>query len=567
MAVPKSSRPAIVVVDDHPDDLSRIVEELNRRYGQDYDVWCLPTCNEAIAYLREAAEASSDVALVMADQDPRDRGMRGVEVLEEAKRYHPGAKRCLLVSWGAWAVKALADELQDAMARSLMDYYVLKPWRTPDELFHRTVSEFLHEWSRTDTKSPKEFVVLADPRSKSGHDIRATLTRNGVPYNFYPYGSPEADDLLRTVGEDSTPSVPLVIKIDPVTGPGAPLRDPDRFALAEAWGVSTSVSEEDNHFDVVVVGGGPAGLAASVYASSEGRHTLCVEPEAIGGQAGSSSLIRNYLGFSRGVSGAELAQRAYQQAWVFGSRFVLFRQVANLEVGDPHRLTLDDGSTVSARAVVLATGVQYRRLDIGALKALEGAGVYYGASAAEAQSMKGLPVYVVGGGNSAGQAAMHLSRFATQVTIVVRGGDLAESMSSYLIGEIESSSNISVRYQAEVVDAGGDGRLEWIHLRDRETGETEEVPAAGLFIMIGAVPHTRWLPPEVLRDEWDYILTGSDVTTRKCEMFETSVPGIFAVGDVRRGSVKRVASAVGEGSVVIQQVHRYLDKLGSPAPA
>jgi thioredoxin reductase (NADPH) len=327
---------------------------------------------------------------------------------------------------------------------------------------------------------------------------------------------------------------------------------------------------EQSDFDVIVIGAGPAGLAASVYASSEGLRTLTVERGSIGGQAGASSLIRNYLGFSRGVSGAELVQRAYQQAWVFGTRFVLTRAVEELRTeGDRHIARLADGSEATARAVILATGVTYRLLDIPVLEEFRGRGVFYGASVSEAQALSREDVYIIGGGNSAGQAAMHLCRHARSVNILIRGDSLADSMSQYLRDQIEETRNIHVEYRTEVAGGEGETRLRRLTIRDRDSGETKTVPAAALFVMIGARPHTEWLPETIERDDWGYVKTGPDAIAAKREkgfglpthnfqMFETCVPGIFAVGDLRHGAIKRVASAVGEGSVVIRQVLEYL---------
>jgi thioredoxin reductase (NADPH) len=320
---------------------------------------------------------------------------------------------------------------------------------------------------------------------------------------------------------------------------------------------------------VIVLGAGPAGLSASVYASSEGLETLTIEAESIGGQAGSSSLIRNYLGFSRGVSGAELAQRAYQQAWIFGTSFLLMHTATAWRIeGERHVVTISDGSEATARAVILATGVSYRRLGIPALEALVGAGLFYGASVSEARALTGEHVYIVGGGNSAGQAAMHLARFATQVTLLVRGSSPAASMSQYLQDELEATANVDVRLSTEAIDGGGDGRLEHLTLRDRTSGATETVSAGALLVLIGGRPNTDWLPRQIARDRWGYILTGPDaVRERRASgdpltwtplMLETSVPRVLAAGDVRHGSVKRVASAVGEGSVAVEQIHHCL---------
>ncbi|NUR99436.1 MAG: FAD-dependent oxidoreductase, partial [Kribbellaceae bacterium] len=341
------------------------------------------------------------------------------------------------------------------------------------------------------------------------------------------------------------------------------LHDPTDAVIAEAWGVPTSLVSGDPAFDVLVIGAGPGGLAAAVYGSSEGLRTLVVERESIGGQAGTSSLIRNYLGFSRGIRGSELAQRGYQQAWVFGAHFVLMRTVGKLEWRDGRfHAVIDDVGEVTARAVVLATGVSYRRLDVPSLERLVGNGVYYGASVSEAHGLKDRDACVVGGGNSAGQAVLHLARY---VLLVIRGEDLSASMSRYLIDAIDAAGNVTVRSSSEVVDGGGDGRLQRLTLRDRGTGAEETLPVDGLFVMIGAVPGTSWLPDGVARDKLGFVLTGSDAgadplwpESRPPQPYETTLPGLFSVGDVRSGSVKRVASAVGEGSVVVSQIHTHL---------
>jgi thioredoxin reductase (NADPH) len=466
----------------------------------------------------------------------------------------------LLIEFGAWADEATARTIRHAMALGRMDYYVLRPWRSPDELFHRTVSEFLHEWSRGLPGAERELTVVAREWSSRCHQVRAQLGRNGVPHTFHSSDSPEGIRILEEIGH-SDPDVPVVIAFD-----GRVLVDPSRVELAGAYGVDTRLGDE-REFDVIVVGAGPAGLSAAVYGSSEGLRTLVVEGEAIGGQAGSTSLIRNYLGFPRGVSGAELAQRAYQQAWVFDTRFLLMNRVVTMRVdGERHVLTMSDGSEATAGAVIIATGVSYRRLDIESLEALIGAGVFYGAAVTAASGLAGDDVYVVGGGNSAGQMATHVARYARSVHLVVRGEDLAESMSHYLCTEIEEAPNVTVHLRTEVVDGGGEGKLEWLALKDAAAGTTERVPAAALFIMIGARPLTDWLPSEIRRDEKGYVCTGAEAAVDSSSpvpassTYQTTVPGVFAVGDVRRGSLKRVASAVGEGSVVISQVHAYLTR-------
>jgi thioredoxin reductase (NADPH) len=553
--------PVLLAVDEDAECLAAAGGELERRYGHDYEVRVAASSAVALRQLEALCEAGEPVAVVLADQWLGGE-TTGAELLARAKALHPSAKRGLLIAWGAWGDTDTAEAIFDAMALGQIDYYVLKPQGSPDELFHRTVGEFLFEWARAESPVQGEIELVAEPGSPRTHELHDLLSRNGVPYACHPPDSAPGRALLEEAGREDS-SVP-VARIRP----GQILVDPGKVELAAAFGVSTDLGEE-REFDVVVIGAGPAGLAAAVYASSEGLRALVVERETIGGQAGSSSLIRNYLGFSRGVSGAELAQRAYQQAWVFGTSFLLMREVVELRPGEPrHTLRTADGAEFKATAVVLAAGVSYRRLETPALAALEGAGVFYGASAAEAKALAGRRVFVVGGGNSAGQAAMHLCRWAERVSLVVRGSSLATSMSSYLRGEIEAAGNVEVMLETEVVGGEGEGKLEGLTLRDCATGAAEAVDADALFVLIGARPGSEWLPPEVERDEWGYVLTGRDVAAAAGEsgrqMLETGLAGVFAVGDVRHGAVKRVASAVGEGSVVIQQVHRRLE---AAAPA
>ena len=559
-------RATILAVDEDEAALARVEEELCRRYASDYEVVCERSPLAALRALEELRAAGEHVAVVLAAHWMSE--MEGAALLARTRDLHPLARRALLIPWGGWGDRPTADAVLRAMALGQIDYYALKPWHSPDEFFHRTVSEYLHEWSRAALARPQEVAVVAEPRAPRTHELRSLLARNGVPHAFHAPDSAEGRRLIEAGGVDFT-GVPLVTMLD-----GTVLVDPSNARLAAAYGVSTELDKDAHEFDVVVVGAGPGGLAAAVYAASEGLRTLVVERESIGGQAGSSSLIRNYLGFSRGVTGAELAQRAYQQAWIFGTRFVLMREAVELRSEDGRQvLEIADEGSVTARAVVLATGVSYRRLGAPGLEELAGAGVFYGASVAEASGLTGEDVFVVGGGNSAGQAAMHLARFARRVTMVVRGGALAATMSRYLIDEIEAAANVEVLPRTEVVAAHGDARLERITLRDRADGTEHEVPAAALFVLIGARPHTDWLPGAIERDPLGYVQTGPDVHPydrwplgRPPQPFETSVPGVFAVGDVRNRSVKRVASAVGEGSVVIQQVHQHLAE-SAPQPA
>jgi thioredoxin reductase (NADPH) len=551
-------RPLILVVDDDPDVLARIDEQLCRRYAADYRVSCMGSPAEALRILRDLRESDGQVAMVLADQwMPEKTGSR---LLEHVWELHPHAKRGLLVDWGAWADRDTARAILLAMAAGDIHYYVLKPSRSPDEYFHRTITEFLHEWSRTVPTTSHEIVVVAEPLSAQAHEIRSLLTRNGIPHAVFTPDSEAGREILENAGQDRRCTVLVVMRNGPI------LVDPSPTEVAKAYGAATRLGQRRD-FDVIIAGAGPAGLAAAGYAASEGLQTLVVEREALGGQAGSSSLIRNYLGFPRGIRGAELAQRAYQQAWVFGAHFLVMCEMTGLRIGeDRHTVTLRDGSEASAPAVVLATGVSYRRLGIPGLEELTGAGVFYGASASEAPTFSGKDVFVVGGGNSAGQAAVHLADYARRVTMLVRREALPETMSRYLCQEIESTPNIDVRLRTEVVDGGGDGRLQRLTLRDCDSGDTEEVEAAGLFILLGARPHTDWLPDEIERDDWGFLLTDRDASgdtwalDRPPYPYETCVPGIFAVGDVRSRSAKRVASAVGEGSVVIQHVHEYLSR-------
>ena len=537
-----SEKPLIFAVDESPDALHHIFDEL-QRYDRDYEVVCVPSTDAALSQLEALREQRAAVAVVLASRGTH--GLRGEDFLERVHELYPHAKRALLIPWGGWADEETAEAIQSAMALGHIDYYALKPFSMPDELFHRLVSEFLHEWRRQNAPGRRELTLVADPWSPRGNELRNLLVRNGVPHAFYACETAEGIEALRSCGQEGS-KVPVVLLPD-----GSALVDPKDRDLAE-HGTRMRVDIADAEmFDVVIVGAGPAGLAAAVYASSEGLRALVVERESIGGQAGSSTRIRNYLGFSRGVSGAELAQRAYQQAWVFGATFLVTQHVAGLRVeGDGYVVALSGGSEVHSRSVVLAMGVAYRTLDIPGLERLVDRGVYYGSSPSEAQLFTDASVYVVGGANSAGQAAVHLARYARKVTLLVRGASLSATMSQYLVDEIEANEKIDVSVSTEVAGVLGEERLE--RLRLTRAGEDLEVDADALFILIGAAPNTDWLPPEIERDERGFVVTQMD--------YATTLPGVFAIGDVRADSVKRVASAVGEGSVVIQHVHRYLEQ-------
>jgi thioredoxin reductase (NADPH) len=540
------ARPAIVLVDDDQRALMNTGAELRRRYGADYAIVAVSSHDAAADELARMREAAVDVALVLAGVWLSNRP--GSDLLNLVRGLHPASKRALLIDWGSWGHRPTAETILEAMATGRIDYYVLRPTGTREEQFHRIISEFLYEWAREHSPDAVELEVVGDPGAARTHEIRSLLRRSGVPHRF------RVDE-----SGDGTASHPPTLRMRD----GSVLVDPSNEEIVAAFGVETEVDEAQ--FDLVVVGAGPAGLSAAVYASSEGIRTLVIERETIGGQAGSSSLIRNYLGFSRGVSGAELAQRAYQQAWVFGTRFAISREARSLDVASlPYRLTCDAGFEARGRAILLATGATYRRLGVPGLEALAGAGVYYGASTVEGLGLGHEAAYVVGGANAAGQAALHLARTTARVTLVVRGHSLAAGMSRYLLEAIEATPNLDVLTGTEIADAGGDGWLEWLMLRDR-SGE-RRVSAAAVFVMIGARPRTEWLPAEVARDPSGHVLTGADALAadrpwpleRPPTTYETSVPGVFAVGDTRHRAVKRVASAVGEGSVAIPDVHAWL---------
>jgi thioredoxin reductase (NADPH) len=545
------AKPVLVVVDDDDTSLQALTRELESRYGVHYQVASCPSAEVALARLAELKAVGADVPLVLADQ--RMPGMGGTQLLARVRQFFPTARRGLLIPWGERATPA---PFLEAAALGQLEFYLNRPVWSPDEQFHRVVTGSLEEWWREHGRRSELVTVIGDDPSARGHEIRDLLARNNVPFGFYPSDSPEGQAALRRLGV-SEPAGPVLSLYT-----GVVLVNPANAEVGEALGLYVRAAGQV--YDVVIVGAGPAGLAAAVYAASEGLSTALLEREAFGGQAGTSSRIRNYLGFPDGVSGGELAQRAYEQAWVFGTHLVYGNAATSLAKDqDLLVVGLEDGSEARARAVVIATGVSYRRLGIPELEALAGAGVFYGAGTIEARAVAGKPAFVVGGGNSAGQAALHLSKYAQQVTILIRSRSLAASMSDYLIRQIEAVPNVDVRYRCEVAGGGGSGHLEQLLLRNRDSGQTEETPAAGLFILIGAQPFTGWLPATVRRDQWGFILTGPDTgqdwtLQRAPFLLETTTPGVFAVGDVRHGSMKRVASAVGDGSTAIRLIHDYL---------
>jgi thioredoxin reductase (NADPH) len=551
----------LVAVDENADALGAIERELTERYARDYDVVCPGSPEDTLAALRRAADDGQEVAVVLAAHELR--GTSGMELLGEAHRLHPHAKRGLLIAWGDWGNPVIGEAIFDAMARGRMDYYVLRPAHSPDEHFHQSISTFLLDWTRGSREAPYTVHVVGESWSGRAYDMRNVLQRCALPHSFCLADSDEGRALIEETGTGDR--LPLVVFPD-----GTALADPTDEEVARATGAG--VSPEGDNFDLVIVGAGPAGLSAAVYGASEGLRTLVVDQGGVGGQATSSSLIRNYLGFPRGIAGGRLAEQAYEQAWVFGAKFAFMQSVTGL-ARDDDGLAVDLAvfGRVRARAVILATGATYRRLAVPELDAFDGAGVFYGGPASEAPGLTGYDVCVVGGANSAGQAALHLARYANRVTLAVRAQSLDAGMSHYLARQVEATANIDVRLRTEVVGGGGDGWLDHLVIRSSADGSDERIASAGLFLMIGAHPHTEWLPPEIERDSRGFVLTGSDVsgTERRPLLLETSMHGVLAAGDVRHGSVKRVASAVGEGSIAIQVVHSLFaaDRLRSPSRA
>ena len=544
--------PVVLAVEGDPGALGEIERELHDRYGRHYRIECVGAASDARALLEDLAAAGEEVALILAGQQLE--GVAGSDLLEDARRLHPHALRAVLIAWGEQGDPTIGDAIFDAIARGRIDHYLIRPSSPPDEFFHREISGLLLEWADRQQVSPHTIYVVGESWSGRAYELREALERCAMPHSFYLADSERGRALVAQVPEKS--KLPLVVFPD-----GSFLADPTNVELALASG--SPVHPEQMAFDLVIVGAGPTGLSAAVYGASEGFSTLVINDGGLGGQATSSSLIRNFLGFPRGVSGRRLAQSAYEQAWIFGAKFAFMQRVTALEAsGGELSVVLPDTGPVSARAVLLATGVSYRTLGIPALEALNGAGVFYGGSTSEALGMAGRDVYVLGGANSAGQAALYLARFARRVTLVIRAGTLDADMSHYLVQQVSATPNLEVRLRTEVVGGGGDGRLERLILADRASGAEDVFQADALFVMIGAQPHTQWLPSAVRRDDQGYVVTGADLGAdwpleRAPLLLETSMPGVFAAGDVRHGSVKRVASAVGEGSVAVQLLHQF----------
>jgi thioredoxin reductase len=554
---------AIVIVGREPGAQESLRRELSKRYGSDYQIVACDRPAELAPWMRDLRAAGLPVVLVIGGVSAQDPD--GIEVLAAVRAIDPTALRVAAVGWGDWQSMR---SVFDAVTLGTIDHWVTRPVQIPAEDFHRSITEFLQEWQSQRGGGFEAAQVIGERWSARSQELRDLFARHRIPAGFYDTTSGRAQQMLRELSLEP-PELPVVV-LQFGAEPSA-LVNPTNRQIADAFGVMTPISPGEV-FDVAVVGAGPAGLAAAVGASSEGLRTVVVEHEAIGGQAGTSSMIRNYPGFSQGISGADLAQETWRQAWTFGTTFLYMRQAQSLARHDgDYRLRLSDGSVVTARTVIIATGATYRRLGIPALEDLQGRGVFYGAAVSEAPAMRGRKVFVVGGGNSAGQTALHMAKWADRVTILVRAASLADSMSAYLIRQIGAAPNIDVCYHVQVAGGAGTGggHLQSLVLHDTASGVRRTVPADALFVLIGAQPRAEWLGEAVARDRWGFIPTGPDLPAgtharwpsgRPPLPLETSLPGVFAAGDVRRGSVKRVASAVGEGAATIPLVHRYLSR-------
>jgi thioredoxin reductase (NADPH) len=546
------ARPVLLAVDDDVSVLEAVVQDLRRQYGNTYRVMRAASGQAALDTLTQLKTREEPVALLLSDQ--RMPGMTGVELLEQARAIYPDARRVLLTAYadtGA-AIRAINT--------ARIHYYLSKPWDPPEEKLYPVLNDLLEDWQGSFRPPFEGLRVIGHRWSPDTHNVRNFLSRNHVPYRWLDVAS--GAEALKVLSERQLDAehLPVVLLAD-----GSVLVEPELETLAGKVGLRVQATQD--FYDMIVVGAGPAGLAGAVYGASEGLKTLVIEPEAPGGQAGSSSRIENYLGFPSGVTGSELGRRAHTQASRFGAEFLTQRATGMRIDGQYRFVQLGDGREVSSHTVLLAPGVQYRKLEIPGAAILTGRGIYYGAALVEALSCKGEEVFVVGGANSAGQAALHFAKYASKVTMLVRGDGLSATMSKYLIDEIARTSNIVVEAGTQVLEAMGSERLSGVRLRGR-TGE-REVPASSLFVFIGAAPVTAWLPKCVVRDDKGFLMAGPDLRVdgkwpegwreeREPFLLESSVPGVFVAGDVRHGSVKRVASAVGEGSIAVQLVHQYL---------
>ncbi|WP_405577824.1 FAD-dependent oxidoreductase [Streptomyces sp. NBC_01190] len=552
-----TTRNVIVTVDDDAAVSRAVARDLRRRYGGEHRIVRAESGESALGALREMRLRGDQVSVIMADF--RMPAMNGIEFLEQAMDIYPWARRVLLTAYADTTAAIDAINVVD------LDHYLLKPWDPPEEKLYPVVDDLLQLWLTSDRRPVPETKVIGHRWSARSSEVREFLARNQVPYRWYDSDEDEGRGLLAAAEQDGL-RLPLVITPD-----GSVLVQPSDQDLAGGAGLSTTPSAR--FYDLVVIGGGPAGLGAAVYGASEGLRTVLVERTATGGQAGQSSRIENYLGFPDGVSGVQLTERAHRQATRFGAEMLTACEVTGLEInGSSRTVRFSDGLEVSAHTVILATGVSYRQLDAPGVADLTGRGVFYGSALTEAAGCQGQDVYIVGGANSAGQAAVYLARGAKSVTILVRGSSLTDSMSHYLIEQISATPGVSVRTSTEVVAAHGSDHLEQITLRDTASGDTELVDAQYLFVFIGAAPRTNWLDGVVRRDERGFVIAGPDLAPagqrpdgwpldRPPYHLETSVPGVFVAGDARAESAKRVASAVGEGAMAVMLVHRYLERL------
>jgi thioredoxin reductase (NADPH) len=555
------AKPILLTVDDDPDVLRAIERDLRSQYGAAYRVISSDSPEGALDILKGLKVRNDGVALLLADQRmPR---MDGVGFLQEARQIFPDAKRALLTAY------ADTNAAISAINQTNLDYFFMKPWDPPSEHLYPQLDDLLDDWQASYRPAFQGIRVLGTRWSPRSYELRDFLARSHVPYQWIDVegsaNDPETKRLLEALGPDAS-DLPVVLFSD-----GTKLLNSVPAEVAQKVGLRTRA--ETSFYDLAIVGGGPAGLAAAVYGASEGLHTVMVEREAPGGQAGMSSRIENYLGFPSGLSGGDLARRAVVQARRFGVEILAPQEAVGVRVEGPYRIIkLADGNEISCHALMIASGVQWRRLEAPGIDQLQGAGVYYGGGATEALSCKGEMVYVVGGANSAGQAAMNFAKYAERVVILVRGDSLSSTMSQYLIDQIKETSNIQLWTHASVAEVHGETHLEEISVLCSDTDKVERVPASAMFIFIGALPRTDWLAGTVERDERGFVMTGPDLMhggqrpkgwapDRDPFLLETNVPGIFAVGDVRHGSVKRVASGVGEGSVAVQFIHQYLSKV------
>jgi thioredoxin reductase (NADPH) len=548
------TKPVILAVDDEPEVIQAVQRDLRARYSNDYRVVWAGGGQEAIDTLRTLALQDTPVALMLVDQ--RMPSVTGIDVLRETLEIHPNAKRALLTAY------ADTEAAIQAINEVGLDHYIMKPWDPPEDKLYPILDDLLEDWMAGYRPRFDGIRVIGQQWSRTAHDLKAFLARNQIPYRSMDIETdPQAWVLTEEAGATMA-DLPVVL-----FGDGPPIFNPSTAQIADRVGLKTHATSEA--YDVVIIGGGPAGLAAAVYGASEGLGTLLIESEAPGGQAGQSSLIENYLGFPKGLSGNDLARRASAQAERLGAEILVPGTVSKLTRRDPFTIVhLEDGSTVTCKALVIATGVSYRKLTAEGLDPLIGAGVYYGTSNIEAVNHRDQPMFVVGGGNSAGQAALFLSQYTDSVTILIRDDDLTPTMSRYLIDNLEANPAVQVRPHAQVVSADGDTHLETLVLRDRQTHEEEKVEAGAVFIFIGQTAHTEWLEGLVQLDDRGFILTGEDLgplkgwnVERDPLPLESSMPGIFAAGDVRHGSIKRVAGAVGEGATAIRFVHTHLAAL------